>query len=115
MGLAPVGAETHLDREGHLQREGALHPVNDQGREVLDLATGGLEDELVVHLQDHAALHAAHLLVDMHHGDLDDVGGAALDGGVDGDALGALAFVEVARGDLRDAAPSPQEGGNMAG
>ena len=49
----------------------------------------GVEDDFVVDLENHAGLglFLAQPVVDVNHGHLDDVGGRALDGGVDGVTL----------------------------
>ncbi len=72
---------------------------------------GAFEDELVVDLEEHLRAQAAlrQLGVDAVHGDLDDVGGGALDGHVDGDALGGSADHGVVGVDLRHVASTAHE------
>jgi GTP-binding protein len=60
-------------------------------------AFGHLEHQLVVHLHDHQRIEAVPCQpgVDADHGALDDVGGGALHGRVDGGALGRLAALRL--------------------
>ena len=69
-------------------------------------AERAFEDELVVDLEEHLRAQAAlrQLGVDAVHGDFDDVGRGALDGHVDGDALGGGAHHGVVGVDLGDVA-----------
>src|SRR5208337_4275858 len=76
----------------------------------LQLIIRRLEYQLVVHLEDHPALHIFHMLMDLHHGELDEIRRTALDGGVDGDPPRTLPHVEVIRFDLGDA-PAPAHDG----
>ncbi len=76
---AAAVADRHLQR--HVQRVGAAHLVAHQRLDGVPLPLGDLEQQLVVHLQQHPGLQAGvpQRLVDVDHRHLDDVGGAALD------------------------------------
>ena len=58
-----------------------------------------VEEEFVVDLEGHAGAEMARgdLSVDADHGELDEVGGGALQGRVDGGALGEASLIGVAR------------------
>ena len=60
------------------------HEVDDERADDLPLVLGHLDEDLVVDLQHEPALEPALLQrgVDAHQGDLEDVGGEALDAGV---------------------------------
>ena len=53
MGLPPVPAGTDVHHERHPERLDALHALADTVRRSGGLLLGHLEDELVVHLEDH--------------------------------------------------------------
>jgi hypothetical protein len=71
---------------------------------------GDFEEQFVVDLQDHARLELAlgELAVDGDHGQLDEVGGGALQRRVDGGALGEAALVGVAALDVGDGRTRPK-------
>ena len=84
----PVGAGADFDDHRHPpQGQGVAHAAHHDAAHLLQFAVRHLEHQLVVHLQDHARRQpvAVQLAVDVEHGDLDHVGGAALDRRVDGD------------------------------
>ena len=97
MALAAVGDE------GHAQRNNLLHLFQDDLFHQFCLFLIDIEVQLVVYLQDHLAFQLLRLktLVDADHCQLDDIGRAALDRGVDGVALGITADNGVARVDIR--------------
>ena len=102
--------------EGDGEGDDALHRLLDEGADGLDLGVGDIEEEFVVDLEGHAGLEAAlaQFAIDADHGELDDVGGGALDGHIDGDALGGVAGGEVAGGDFGDVAAAAEEGLGVA-
>ena len=89
-----------------------FHFFDDQLRKGLHLVREGIEDEFVVDLQDHAAAQSFSLqpALDADHGQLDDVSGRPLDRGVDGIALGQGADGLVAGSDVRQVAPTAEQG-----
>ena len=91
---------------------GVLHLVPDEVLHGLALPGDDVEEEFVVDLEGHAGVEAAVAdgFVDAQHGDLDEVGGGALQGGVDGGALGEATHVGVARGDIGDGADAAEDG-----
>ena len=99
MCLEPVGAGAgvDLDRDGVGEGEGGLHGVDDLGDQCVGFGFVEVEDEFVVDLEDHLCpgTGLAEELVDFDHGELDHVGGGALDRGVDGGAFGVAAHVLV--------------------
>src|SRR5205823_494213 len=54
--LQPVLADTDLDHDGNIQRQGVLHLVFDQRGDLLLLRLAQVEHEFVVDLEDHARL-----------------------------------------------------------
>src|SRR6266508_1371611 len=109
--FAPVAAGLSVDLEGDLHIEALRHYVETEATHVLQFVLRAFEHELVVDLQRHQAAHfaALHLGVEAVHGDLDDVGGGALDRHVDGGALGGVADVDVSRVDLGNVAAAAVE------
>jgi hypothetical protein len=89
--LFPVRTDPDLGQQRHTQFRDAGHQLRDLGPDPVDLAVGHFEDEFVVHLHDHlrAALLRVQYVLDLHHRQLDQVGGRALHGRVDRLALGA--------------------------
>src|SRR6266571_2633074 len=75
--VRPVGAEPGLDLDPRLELIGPGHDPRHGLREAVDLAFGDLEEQLVVHLQEHAAFYVIglDLAVEPDHCDLDDVRG----------------------------------------
>lgn len=75
-----------------------------------------VEDEFVVDLEEHFGLVGlfAEEGVDLDHGEFDHVGGGALDGHVDGGALGVLAEAGVSGGEIRVVAAASGEGFGVA-
>ena len=82
--------------------QGGFHDVEDFGDKLGFLVGVEVEDEFVVDLEEHFGLIGlfAEELVDADHGDLDHVGGGALDGHVDGGALGVLAQAGIGGGEV---------------
>mmetsp|Transcript_39909 Transcript_39909/g.106632 ORF Transcript_39909/g.106632 Transcript_39909/m.106632 type:complete len:271 (-) Transcript_39909:392-1204(-) len=92
-------------------RGGCEAGLLDDGDGGVELRVRHLEDELVVHLQQHASGQAAGAQrgLHAHHGALDDVRRRALDGGVDGLALG-VAAQRPRLVDVDKVAPASEEG-----
>src|SRR5450756_102592 len=116
LGGHPVGAHAHLHFERRVHLVGAAHGVAQQGHALLDLGLGALEDELVVHLEDEprAQLAPGELAAHRHHGHLDDVGGRALEHGVDRQALAQRAQAVVGGAQLRHGPAPPEQRGDVA-
>src|SRR5487761_1148720 len=95
LGPAAARAGGDLQRDAQVGR-GAHLPLDQRGQ-VVKLAGGGLEDQLVVDLQQHAGFKAGRLDRgrDAEHRHLDDVGGRALDRRVERHPLGHLAALPV--------------------
>ena len=93
----PVLAGTDGDFEGAIEGEGFGHAAGEDPAEGVFFAGGGFEEELVVYLEEHAALQSglADFAVDTDHGELDHIGGGSLNGHVDGVALGGVADAAV--------------------
>ena len=102
VGLKPVVAEAGVGDEGDGEGEGALHLLKDDGLYTFFFVWEDGEVEFVVDLEDHFALDALGLeaLMDANHGYLDDVGSGALNGGIDGVALGKAAHGGVGAVDV---------------
>ena len=116
MRLVPVVRRARLDRERHGELHGRqrrlLHDAAHHGQRRLDLLLGRLEDEFVMHLQEHLRREAriGERLVHADHGAADDVGGRALDRGVDGGPLVEGPLGGVRGADRRVVASAPEDG-----
>ena len=95
-----------MDLERHRQLRGPFHGLAHQRLDRLLFGFGDLEDELVVHLEDHARPEPALLdrLRGPEHGQLDDVRRGSLDGIVERDAAAGLLQGPVGRAELGDLA-----------
>ena len=89
MGLEPVVAKAGVSDEGNSHVESVLHFLDDDTFYLFLLLRIDGEVEFVVYLENHLGTNAFGLeaLGDMDHGNLDDVGSGALNGGVDSIAL----------------------------
>ena len=117
MGFEPVGTDADGDLDGEaFEGERGLHLTGDDVANHLFLRTVEVEDEFVVDLEDHLRLQVlfGELAVDADHGQLDHVGGGALDGHVDGVALGEGASGGVARVDVGQVAAASEQRGGIA-
>ena len=96
-GVVPGAADADRDVEGHPQLVGGAHLPAYQGLDGLPLPRRHLEDQLVVHLQQHPAGQPLGRQgpVDAEHRDLDQVRSRALDRGVEGHPFGDLAALPV--------------------
>ena len=116
MYLAPVSPGARLDGQRNAEFDRALHFLGHQLGDQVDLFRRNLEEKFVVHLNEHPRL-ALFLLEPRENGDhgaLDDVGGAPLDDGVGGGALGGVARVAVAAVQIGEVAAAVEEGGDVA-
>src|SRR5580658_3361370 len=79
LGPALAGADGYVQRDA--QRGGTAHGGADKVTGGIELAGSDLDDELVVHLQEHPGLQpgGGERAVHGQHGNLDHVGGGALD------------------------------------
>lgn len=117
MRLQPVRSRAGLDLgfdAGEL--EGVLHGIDDDGAGLIGLAGGHFEEELVMHLQEHASFEASFGEggIDVDHGELDHVGGGALNGRVHRHSLSLAAHGGVGAGDVTDHAAALREGLDVA-
>ena len=89
MCLKPVaaGADVDFDRDGKLY--GTLHLFDDKRLHRLELGQGHFEYQLVMHLQEHLRAEplTPQAFPDVDHRQLDEVGAASLDWGIDGHIL----------------------------
>ena len=99
------------------QRQGGFHGVEDFRDEFVLFVEREVEDEFVVDLEQHLRLvrFFPQQGVDADHGEFDHVGGGALDGGVDGGALGVAAEVLVAGVEVGEIAAAAGEGFDVTG
>ena len=104
MRFQPVGTRVHLHHHWHRKRQGFHHLILNDGFQCVEFVQMRVEDQFIVHLQNHLRLHlqAFQLLMDANHGNLNHVGGAALDGRVDGIALGEAAHHAVGAVDVAE-------------
>ena len=120
MRLGPIIADADIGDQRHRQLQSrqcrALHHLADHLARRLDLGDGHFEDELVMHLEQHAGLElrARQRRGNADHGPLDDVGGGALDGGVDGGPLHEAAPGRILVGDPRHMAAPAEERRHIA-
>ncbi|CAK7285478.1 hypothetical protein SGPA1_31351 [Streptomyces misionensis JCM 4497] len=112
----PVGAHADRDVEGGAQVHGVGHLVPDDLLDGGALAGGDLQDDFVVDLEQHPGLQfrGSQRVVHLEHGDLDDVGGRALDRRVEGHALGGLAALAVVAVEVGQIAAAAEEGRRVA-
>ena len=106
MRLQPVRALAAIGDKRHAQLNDVLHLLQHNPFHFFRLLFIDVEVKLVVHLQDHLASQALALeaLVDAHHRQLDNVGGASLNRRVDGVTLGVAPHGGVVRVDIRQEA-----------
>lgn len=112
----PVGAVAGGDFEGDFEGDGVVHFVFDEFFDCGEFAGGDFDDEFVVDLEEDAGFGVGffEFVVDAEHGDFDDVGGGALDGGVEGGAFGVFAGGAVGGGEFGEVAAAVEEGGGVA-
>ncbi len=105
-----------VDLEGDPQVESLTHDADCEGADLLDLVERYLEDDLVVDLEDDAALQPLvfERLVEPADGHLEDVGGQALDTGVHRLPLPRLSDLTVAGRQFGDLATPAEEGLGVA-
>ena len=96
-GLTPGPPSSDSDVQGDRELCGPAHLLLEEVLDRLGLSGRNLDEELVVDLQKNAACQCllAQRTVDVNHGLLDDIGGAALDGGVEGGPLSHLTALPV--------------------
>ena len=114
-GLPPVLSDANVDRERHGQLGGVLHDFAHDSGDLIGLSFRRLEQQLVMHREDHArprGSDAGELFesgVDGDHRAFENVGGSALDWHVDGLPLRVPANVLVSAVDVGEvASPSKQ-------
>src|SRR4051795_1219667 len=102
LGVAPVGAGTEVDQQGDAQAAGAFHFALHDARDVVQLGGRAFEYELVVDLEEHGGLVFAGGQGggDANHGELDHIGGSALERGIHRGAFGEAARVRVTAVDI---------------
>jgi len=110
--VSPVGAEGYFGEDGDAELGDVFHLVLDEDAEFVGFGGEDVEEQFVVDLEGHAGAEMARgdLGVDANHGELDEVGGGALQGRVDGGALGEAALIGVARRDVWDGADAAEPG-----
>ena len=106
MRFEPVFAESDAGHERNFEFHGAFHFGLDHLRERFDLIAGAFENEFVVDLEHHAEreVFVVDALLDADHGNLDEIGGGTLHGGVHGHAFCHLRFHAVGTVDACDVA-----------
>src|SRR6185437_4146972 len=109
--FAPTLSRSDIDPQRHGEFRGVLHTYADALTYRVQRILAHLEDEFVVHLQQHVGVVAAIVqpAVDRHHRALDDVGRGALHWRVDRGALGPGALGGVARMDVFEIQPPPEQ------
>ena len=117
----PVFGDLGVDFQGHFEVHRAFHAGDDQGQCGLYLVVWGFKDEFVVDLEDHlcaverrAGFGGGDVVVQVDHGDLDEIGGRALDDRVDRDALSQGAALGVAFFDVVDWPAAAHHGFDIA-
>src|ERR1700676_3326973 len=114
--VPPVVADLDVNLEGYLECLGCAHALAEQREEGIDLFRWRLEEQFVMHLQEHPATQArfAERVVHQDHGLLHDVRRASLDGHVHGHALGGEAELAGGGSDVSDVAAPADEGFDKA-
>ena len=112
----PASADAGFHHQRHRQHRRTLHHVLGQFGQSGGLGFVGFEQQFVMHLQQHAALQPGGLQGrrQLDHGAFDDVGGAALQWGVGGLALGIGAAGAIAVGDAGNPAAAAERGQHVA-
>src|SRR5712692_4117202 len=102
--VGPVRPDLHLDLDAGLELVRPGHDARHLFRELVDLGSGHLEQQLVVDLQQHATLDlvGVDLAMQPDHRDLDDVRSQGLHREVDRHALSRAAELEVRRPQVGD-------------
>ena len=109
--VPPVFACAYFYQQRHRQRVDLLHLIPHQGAHAIHFIFGNFENQFVVNLQGHARLQAllAESGVDADHGNLDQIGGGALQWRVHRGALGEAAQVGVLAVDVGDGAHATEQ------
>ena len=110
VGFEPVVTKAGIGNEGDGHLEGVLHLFYDNVLYAFFFFWINAEVEFVVYLENHLATNAFSLeaLEDVDHGDLDDVGSGALNGGIDGVTLSKATNDAVVRVDVRQITTTPK-------
>src|SRR5271156_6389608 len=113
----PAGLDDERHRELAMRRAGTFHDLFDEERGRFDLGFRGLEQQLVMHLQQHAGvqLFPGKGRRNAGHGAFDDVGGRALERRGDRLPLGARAARRVGVADPGDEAFAAEDRLDKAG
>src|SRR3954470_1297482 len=109
--VVPGATDAHGDVERDVEVVGAAHLVAHELLDLRLLARGDLQDELVVHLKQQPGPQAllTQAALNAEHGDLDDVGGTALDRRVESHPLRHLAPLAVVAGEVRQVATAAED------
>ncbi len=115
VGFGPALPTRRIHFQRHIQIPHRFHERRYQFRSGLQLIRRALEHDFVVHRQQQGGLHLLTRQGGIHidHGQLDQVGGGTLDGGVYGRALGKLAYVAVGADDIGQGADTAQQGADL--
>ena len=110
MRFEPVASDAGIGDKPHLELRRGLHALGDDLRDALLLRTEHIDDQFVMHLQDHPRTDAlgGETPVNVDHGDLHDVGRRALNRGVHGVALGQSARHGVVRRNVVEVAAAAE-------
>ncbi len=113
--VAPVLAEAYFGDDGDGEGGGGLHLGFDKLLHLFGFSGDDVEEEFVVDLEGHEGTEftAGDFGVDAEHGDLDEVGGSALQRRVDGSTFGEAALVGIAGLDVGDGADAAEGGANL--
>ncbi len=106
MRFEPVSAHAVIHHQTDFERGGGLHGFGDDGHDALLLGAEHIDDQFVMHLQDHLRADAfgGETAVYVDHGDLHDVGRRTLNRSVHGVSLGKAAGDGVVRSDVVEVA-----------
>src|SRR5690606_8218074 len=112
MGLQPVFPGAHFNLQGHGQGIGPFHFGFDELLHSFQFFPVAIKYQFIVYLQKHfgSEIPFFQFFVDVDHGDLDDVRGTALYGGVHGIAFRGPTHDLVTGIDVLEVAPAPQYG-----
>ena len=116
MGFEPVGTHVDAHLDGYGKGQGVEHGLFNNGAHLLLFGFVAVEHQFVMHLKNHPRTESKQfeLVEDTNHGNLNHVGGCALDGHVDSVALGKVASRSIAGIDVGQIAAAPEEGLGVA-
>ena len=112
VGFEPVCADTDFGFQGDGKFHGVFHGIAYEFGDGIRFGFWDIQEEFVVDLQEEFSgkVMGPEFVCHAHHCELDEIGGGALDGGIDCVAFGAGADGAVSRGDIAQWAAATENG-----